>query len=191
VDRYDHLKKNVTINENVVDLFFPKFCKTQGNNIVDSAVIENTICKHSVKCNICNVTKKDLMFIYDKVFIHEKVRQSGLYNYEGCKIQVNDKINTEFMRRMLGTDYRDLLVCDLLKYGFPIGFIDKGFHFDHLDSWKYKNHSGANDYPNDINNYLGKESADSCIIGPFKKNPFTSELKIQFQKRILKKEGLF
>jgi len=31
---------------------------------------------------------------------------------------------------MLGAEYSDLVVCDLLKYGFPIGYKDKGIVFE-------------------------------------------------------------
>jgi hypothetical protein len=55
----------------------------------------------------------------DKVKIHNEVIVSGKFNYAGCKIPVNEKIDTQFMRRML-QGYNDLLVCDLLRFGFPI-----------------------------------------------------------------------
>jgi hypothetical protein len=72
----------------------------------------------------------------------KKSVQSGLHNYEGCRIQVNNDINNDFLRRMLGSNYNVLIVCDLFKYGFPIGILEEGFQFDQLDTWKYRNHSG-------------------------------------------------
>ena len=39
----------------------------------------------------------------------KKVRDSGKYNFEGCKIRVNYKINTDYMRQML-RDYKDIRV---------------------------------------------------------------------------------
>jgi hypothetical protein len=64
---------------------------------------------------------------------------------------------------------------------FPIGLLEEGLHFEQLDTWKYRNHSGANDYLDEINKYLGKESDTFCILGPFKSNPFTSGLKISIK----------
>ncbi|WAR08954.1 hypothetical protein MAR_018912 [Mya arenaria] len=73
------------------------------------------------------------------------------------------------MKRLLGPDYCDILVCDFLKYGFHIGFKGGDVENLKLDSWKYKNHSGAYEFPNEIENYLGKESKDYRILSPFMK----------------------
>ena len=77
---------------------------------------------HSKKCKVCEASSNiTLANIQNKLEIHQMVQDSGRYNFEKCRIRVNDKINVNFMRIML-KDYSDLLVCDLLEFGFPLGF---------------------------------------------------------------------
>ena len=68
------------------------------------------------------------------------------------------------MKHMLGPDYYDLLVvvCDLLRCGFPITFNNEKFHF--TDIWKYRNHSGANEFPDEINRYSFTEQNRKFIL---------------------------
>ena len=90
-------------------------------------------------------------------------------------------MNIDYMRSLL-LDYKDNVVCDLLEFGFPIGF--NGIRsqilisVDKKDIWEYKNHKGAEEYPNGMLEYLKKESKNAAIIGPFKESPFTSGIKI-------------
>lgn len=56
--------------------------------------------------------------------LQELVKASGLYNFEYCQIPLNTKLNIPFFRFML-SDYKDKHVCELLEYGFPIGFSGK------------------------------------------------------------------
>ncbi|WAR27841.1 hypothetical protein MAR_013545, partial [Mya arenaria] len=109
---------------------------------------------------------------------NERVCESGVYNLKGCRIPVNDRFDTELIRRLLGPDYDDLLVRDFLKYGFPIG----------IKGGDYKNHCGANEFPNEIEKYLGKESKDCRILGPFKTDYFSSNLKVSQLNSVPKKE---
>ena len=55
-------------------------------------------------------------------------------------------MNIEYMRSLL-LDYKDRIVCDLLEYGFPIGFEGDRSEIlqsiDKNDIRKYKNHKGA------------------------------------------------
>ena len=46
------------------------------------------------------------------------------------------------------------------------------------DLWKYKNHKGAEEFPDSMLSYLEKESRHKAILGPFKSNPFSSGIKI-------------
>ena len=175
-------------NEGLVNEFLPKYVEQNAKKLYRIKQISSCVCKHSVKCQICKVTKAENDdSIVDKVLLHEKVRESGKYNFEGCKITVGKKFDTEFMKRMLGT-YSDILVCELLKYGFPIGFEGGDVKFETLETWKYKNHKGAEDFPDDINSYLGKENQNSAILGPFKSNPFTSNLKVSPLNTVPKKD---
>lgn len=78
--------------------------------------------QHSKKCDICLVTL-NTSTRENNIFLkaHYKVRNSGVQNYIGCRIPVNRRMNIEYMKSLL-IDYKDKIVCDLLEYGFPIGF---------------------------------------------------------------------
>ena len=100
-------------------------------------------------------------------------------------------MNIEYMRSLL-IDYKDKIVCDLLEYGFPIGF--EGDRSNILksvqkkDMWRYRNHKGVGEYPNEMLAYLEKESKNAAIIGPFKENPFTTGIKISPLNSLPKKD---
>ena len=51
---------------------------------------------------------------------HKLVVDSKKFNYEFCRIPINDRLNMSFLRHML-SDYREFQVCDLLEFGFPLG----------------------------------------------------------------------
>ena len=100
------------------------------------------------------------------------------------------------MKHMLA-DYYDLQVCELLDYGFPIGFEGSVENlFSQKQFWKCTNHKGATEFPVDINLYIQKESKYSAILGPFKNNPFNSKLVISPlntvpKKSLVKEESLW
>lgn len=157
--------------------------KTKDNSI------SQHLCSHSSSCKICN-SSKSISFenIEKKLEIHKLVRESGKFNYEGCRITVNDKIDVSFMRQML-RDYNDIAVCDFLQFGFPIGFIGDEQNLHGLDQiWKHRNHRGATDFSDEINSYLEKESKNDSILGPFKSNPFVGNLIISPLNSVPKKD---
>ena len=65
------------------------------------------------KCDICTATVNPLKIKKSKylVEVHERVVQSGKYNFEGCTIPVNGKLNIQYIREMLH-DYRDKQLSD-------------------------------------------------------------------------------
>ena len=84
------------------------------------------------------------------------------------------------MRSML-VDYKDYKICDFLEFGFPLGYLGDSSNLVDVDKknlWKYKNHQGAEEFPNEMLLYLKKESQHRAILGPFKANPFNSGIKI-------------
>ena len=91
--------------------------------------------------------------------------------------------------RMMLRDYKDKQVCDLLLYGFPIGFTgDENTLERPKEIWKHKNYKGAEEYPVDINNYIEKESQMGSVIGPFKSNPFSNSLILSPLNTVPKKD---
>lgn len=82
--------------------------------------IKDSFCIHNKNCKVCLDLKGPLSTCsYNKIKIAQEVKESGRYNFEGCKIPVNEKIDTEFMKKML-VGYADIQVCELMKFGFPI-----------------------------------------------------------------------
>ena len=147
--------------------------------VLDSYNLKKCFCSHSAKCEICKVLNDSIIEdSIDKIKLHKQVRDSGKYNFEGCRIIVNKRINGDFMRRML-FGYKDMQVVDMLQFGFPIGFSgDRVQNISNEIDHKVKNHGGAEKFPNDINKYLAKEASFQAIIGPFKKNPFVDRISL-------------
>ena len=156
--------------EKAADFILPKFLKAKFNHVNQT----QNFCNHSSKCLICNRVKPILIDdSIKKLDMHRLVKASGKYNFECKKIPVNSKFNTNFMRRMLH-GYNDLQVCELLKYGFPIGFVSDTKKIN--KNSKVKNHKGAVEFPKEIEKYLMKEASFRAIMGPFKNNPFTENI---------------
>ena len=183
----------------LVDIFLPKYCQKDFEKMVNpsqvsTAVSPNSIsqhlCNHSNTCKICSSVKPAKVDeIAEKVEWHKKVRDSGKYNFEGCKIRVNYKINTDYMRQML-RDYKDIRVCDLLEFGFPLGFKgDENLLPSHDQIWKYRNHKGATDFAEHMIAYLEKENRNQAVLGPFKSNPFPNNLVISPLNSVPKKDN--
>ena len=146
-------------------------------------------CHHGKFCKVCEASKDlSLADIQNKLKIHKMVLDSGKYNYEGCRLRVNENINVIFMRTMLA-NYNDLQVCDFLEFGFPLGFEGSLENLHSKDQiWKYKNHTGATEFPQHINSYIKKESQHGAILGPFKDNPFADKLIVSPLNTVPKKD---
>ena len=83
----------------------------------------------------------------------------------------------KFLRKTFA-DYKDIEICDLLEFGFPIGYIGNDNIFEkgeRTNLWKHKNHTGATELPDSM---LGKEVENNSILGTFKSNHFTTQVKI-------------
>ena len=175
--------------EELVDSLLPRFWKVNAVKVEVENKISKCICSHSKNGQICDHTKLSIDDTVDKVLLHEQVRNSGKYNFQGCKVTVGHKFDAEFMERMLfDYMYKDIEVCNLLKYGFPIGFDSTDSWFENIEVWKYKNHKGAEEFPDQIGTYLGKEAKKSAILGPFKSNPFSSQIKVSPLNSVPKKD---
>ena len=108
----------------------------------------------------------------DYLVIHQQVMQSQQPNYVGCKMRVPSGFNVSVWRsRLLEGNYKDMVVCELLDYGFPIGFDSV-----RLPEHTSKNHGGALGYAEHVDEFLRKEQQFGAIFGPFCKNPLDSFL---------------
>ena len=176
----------------MINLFFPDFLAQHIERKNEESISSvkyfsdkkclSKICNHSANCDICQTTKQniknsDVEFLLSA---HEVVKESGVHNFEGCRIPINTNLNIQYMRSML-VDYKDYKICDFLEFGFPLGYLGDSsilVDVDKKNLWKYKNHQGAEEFPNDMLLYLKKESQHRAILGPFKANPFNSGIKI-------------
>ena len=64
------------------------------------------------------IKSSDIKYLVDA---HHQVIKSGKFNFEECRIPVNNKLNINYLRNNLG-DYKDKQICDLLEFGFSIGY---------------------------------------------------------------------
>ena len=73
------------------------------------------------------------------------------------------------MRRLLH-GYKDVQVCDLLRFDLPIWYISEPIKKN--KKLNVKNHKGAVELPNEIEKYLLKEEQFGAIMLTFKSNLF-------------------
>ena len=76
---------------------------------------------------------------------HDNVFQSGVPNCQGCKVPVHSNIDIDYWRSML-SNYHDANLCDLLEFGFSIGFEGPIPHSGRT----VNNHSGSVTFPVDM-----------------------------------------
>ena len=97
------------------------------------------------------------------------VKESGRYNFEGCRIPIPTAIRYDRIEAALGSDAtsKERRVLNLLKYGMPINCKPS---FGVLKT--QKNHFSAISHPKAIKDYLAKNVDAQAMLGPFKVPPF-------------------
>lgn len=135
--------------------------------------------------------------------LHRQVQESGRYNFEGCRIPVASALNIQYFRAML-TDYKDPDLCDLLEYGFPVGFQEdldatvsteslgdevEHVHFEFGSQGSSVNHKGAITHPEQVGAYLNIEQEAGAIIGPFEENPLCTQIKLSPLNTVPKRDS--
>jgi hypothetical protein len=129
------------------------------------ASVINCLCKHKGSCKDCFVVKEWLSHsLQEKIEVSREVKAS-----EGCRISVNERIDTEFIE-VIG--YCDTSVCDLLKFGFPIEIELENREVLFNKSFSMTNYAGALAFPEHMLKYLQKEASHEAIIVPFASCPF-------------------
>ena len=95
------------------------------------------------------------------------------------------------MHEIFIKNYKDREICDLLEFGFPLGYQGNETLLSHVqkkDRWKYKNQKGADNFPEEMLSYLEKESNCNANLGLFNANPFQTGLKISPLNIVPKKD---
>ena len=156
---------------------------------------DSCFCTHTVDDNKAIVSSDDassntLSFhkASDYTFMHNSIGLSGKYNFEGCKFSLDTNLNIEYFRFML-TDYHDQNLCDLLEFGFPIGYMGK-IQQQSCNSFSFvRNHKGAKEFAVHVQKFLTKEKKFDAILGPLQDNPFNCNICISPLNTVPKKES--
>ena len=100
--------------------------------------------------------------------LHNKVRQSGTYNYAGARLELkHSKLNIECFRQFL-EDYDDIVICQFLQFGFPLGLSEEIFLEPAL-----KNHQSSYLYYTYVDKFIQKEVTQHGVSGPLSVPPFS------------------
>lgn len=119
------------------------------------------------------------------VELHERVFASGLPNYRGLRIPLVSKLHIPQWRSYL-SDYHDNVIVDYLEFGWPVGYDYDQFGFPVS---QLRNHSGATNYPSDLDIYLDTELARHSVAGPFSCPPFSGRLAVSPLNSVPKKDS--
>ena len=103
---------------------------------------------------------------------HEKVKASGVFNFQQCRIPVRSSLNIPCWRSWFrSSGCSDTSLLGFLEFGWPLGFTGAN-----LPIGGTKNHQGAEVFETETVQYLDKEIDAGAIIGPFPNNPLSSDL---------------
>ena len=104
----------------------------------------------------------------DFINAHRLVRQSGAYNFEGCRISVPTAIRYDRMREALGdrATAKEIRILNLLEFGMPVD-CKAGFGVTKLQ----KNHYSALSFKDEVADYFSKGTKSKALLGPFKVSP--------------------
>ena len=166
------------------------YVRTQSRklNIINNHSANFWSNSHMLRCNICKSLgtvsfKADLEQL---ISLHERIWESQLPNYLGCRIPVPSKLNILFWRNEL-EGFHDKELCELLEYGFPIGIINDNSVLQDMHS-TCKNHLGASQFSSAVLQYLQEETSGGAVVGPFKLNPFSHNIVISPLNTVAKKD---
>lgn len=123
----------------------------------------NLVQKLSTQCfenAVCLLSDKEY------ISMHNQIVRSGRYNFEGCKFSLKTHLNIAYFRFMLH-GYKDVGLCDLLEFGFPLGYFGTVQRQEPNAYTQVKNHCGAKMFPAQVQKFLCKEKSYNAILGPF------------------------
>ena len=107
----------------------------------------------------------------DDIKLHNEVWAGGYPNRWGAKKEVNSKWNLTLIAELL-KQYDDKDIVEWIRYGWPAGRLPTL----PPPGLSTKNHKGATEHPNDLKNYIIKESKHGAVMGPFRKIPFKENI---------------
>ena len=142
-----------------------------------------TECVFSAK-DISSLMGQDLIDYY--VHANDVIRRSQRHNFEFCKFPVPTHWNLDiFEQKLIASNYDDLSVIPLLKYGWPIEAVHCTY-----DGSVPRNQKGAEDNPDDVNSWVDIEIANKSVIGPLTNKPFGKKFKVSPIDAIPKRDSV-
>ena len=109
----------------------------------------------------------DLAYV---VKTHRVITLSGLPNHLGARIPIPSPLRMDAWRQLLA-NYHDEQVCDLLEFGFPVGYSR-----DVFPRPADRNHRGALDFSGHVDQFICEEVALGATLGPLERNPLVLPL---------------
>ena len=96
------------------------------------------------------------------------MRESGKYNFQGCRIPIPTSIRYDRIEAALGSDitFKEQRILDLIKYGMPLN-CNKQFGVRKPQ----KNHFSAVSFKNAIDEYIVNNVKCQAMLGPFEMPP--------------------
>lgn len=107
----------------------------------------------------------DASNLYD-IKLAELVIQSRKYNYEGLRIPLKTRWNTDLLAEML-QGCPDEEVLQFIKFGWPI---DRDNDLEVPDA-EGRNHRGATEFPDAVDKHIQEEIAFGAVVGGFNDRP--------------------
>ena len=123
----------------------------------------------SRQSGLLSVSRGGVWTTEDFVEAHMLVRQSGKFNFEGCKLPVPTAIRYDRLEEALGENAspRELRMLSLVRYGMPIG-CKPSYGVKKVQ----KNHFSAISFQREVSEYFEKGVQSQELLGPFEHPPF-------------------
>ena len=115
---------------------------------------------------------------------HSLIKATGKSNYLAARIQVVSQLNIDKCRSHL-SEYWDVQLLDLLKYGFPLD-VDRSTLLTSTET----NHTSALQNSHHVKSYIQEELSFQAMLGPFQAKPIplhVSPLMVRDKQDSLKK----
>ena len=130
------------------------------------------------KCSVCTKVSQlrdpvsgRFGFLIDA---HRRVKQSGKFNFEVCKIPVVTALDIPSWKYWLNVSgHKDVDLVQFLEFGWPLGYSARV-----LPKGAVSNHSGATVFSRETDAYISNEVELGAMLGPFDSNPLSTELTV-------------
>ena len=103
---------------------------------------------------------------HEYIGLASAVKASGVPNYKGLRVPLPSSFNLKYIEKEI-QDYNDKILLDYLRFGFPLGI---GKDKD-IKNNATENHTSANQFPQEIEEYIASEIKYGALLGPFDHPP--------------------